>query len=43
MAGLHITLLGELRLLVEQPPVTTIQAPRLQTLLAYLLLQRGVR
>src|SRR5512143_3811620 len=39
---LHIHLLGELRLIYDGQPVTTVQAPRVQALLAYLVLRRGV-
>jgi DNA-binding SARP family transcriptional activator/predicted ATPase len=38
---LEIQLLGEFRLCYEHQPVTQINTPRLQTLLAYLLLHRG--
>ncbi|HEU5098749.1 MAG TPA: tetratricopeptide repeat protein [Roseiflexaceae bacterium] len=37
---LHIQLLGGLRLTVDDAPVTTLDSPRLQALLAYLLLHR---
>lgn len=37
---LHIQLLGQFRLVYGDQPVTSIEAPRLQALLAYLLLHR---
>src|SRR5258707_9968149 len=37
---LHIQLLGRFRLTADDAPVTTLDSPRLQALLAYLLLQR---
>jgi predicted ATPase/DNA-binding SARP family transcriptional activator len=40
MAMLHIHLFGEFRLTHGEAPVSTINAPRLQALLAYLLLHR---
>lgn len=39
-AVLHIQLLGNFRLVYDDQPVTSIEAPRLQALLAYLLLHR---
>ena len=39
---LHIQLLGGFRVLLDTTPVTTLDLPRLQALLAYLLLQRGM-
>jgi DNA-binding SARP family transcriptional activator len=38
---LHIRLLGEFSLVYGDQPVTTINTPRLQSLLAYLVLRRG--
>jgi len=40
MPLLHIHLLGEFRLSCDEEPVSTFNAPRLQALLAYLLLHR---
>src|SRR5215467_12874226 len=40
MPTLHIHLLGEFRLFCDEAPVSTVNTPRLQALLAYLLLQR---
>jgi predicted ATPase/DNA-binding SARP family transcriptional activator len=40
MPLLHIHLLGEFRLTCDEEPVSTFNAPRLQALLAYLLLHR---
>ncbi len=37
---LHIYLLGGFRLVSDDTPVTTITVPRLQSLLAYLILHR---
>src|SRR5579859_5622671 len=37
---LHIHLLGDFLLLADDSPVTTLQVPRLQSLLAYLVLHR---
>jgi len=37
---LHVQLLGRFRLSIDDAPVTTLDSPRLQALLAYLLLQR---
>jgi len=39
---LHIRLLGEFVLLANEMPITSLDVPRLQSLLAYLALQRGV-
>ncbi|HYB00947.1 MAG TPA: BTAD domain-containing putative transcriptional regulator, partial [Ktedonobacteraceae bacterium] len=39
---LHIHLLGEFLLAADEEPVTTFEMPRLQSLIAYLLLHRGV-
>src|SRR5688500_18654399 len=39
-SNLHIYLLGEFRLLAGNRPVYTLNRPRLQALLAYLLLHR---
>jgi len=41
MPVLHITLLGEFRLDFGDTPVTVVNAPRLQSLLAFLLLHRA--
>ena len=38
---LHIQLLGDFRLAYGDDPVTDVESPRLQSLLAYLLLHRG--
>ncbi|HEU5098754.1 MAG TPA: BTAD domain-containing putative transcriptional regulator [Roseiflexaceae bacterium] len=38
---LHIQLLGGFRLIADNTPLTTFDSPRLQALLAYLLLQRA--
>jgi len=38
---LHITLLGDFRLIYDGEPVTDVDTPRLQSLLAYLLLHRS--
>ena len=38
---LHIQLLGGFRLTADQTPVTTLDSPRLQALLAYLLVHRA--
>ncbi len=38
---LHITLLGDFQLIYDDEPVTEIDTPRLQSLLAYLLLHRS--
>src|SRR5215831_20195485 len=40
MCALHIHLLGDFRLIGDEAPVRTLNAPRLQALLAYLLLHR---
>ncbi len=40
MRTLHVHLLGELQILDDDGPLTTIDSPRLQSLLAYLLLHR---
>ncbi|MFQ6102464.1 MAG: ABC transporter substrate-binding protein [Anaerolineae bacterium] len=40
MPTLHIHLLGDLRLVYGDAPVTTVNSPRLQSLLAYLVLHR---
>src|SRR5712692_9341339 len=40
MPTLHIHLLGDFRLTWDEAPVSTINAPRLHALLAYLLLHR---
>src|SRR5262245_61596978 len=37
---LHIELLGHFRLTADQTPVTALDSPRLQAVLAYLVLQR---
>ena len=37
---LHIHLLGDFRLIYDDEPVTSISTPRLQSLLAYLVLHR---
>jgi len=42
ISTLHIHLLGEFLLVADEEPVTTFEMPRLQSLLAYLLLHRGV-
>jgi len=39
---LHIRLLGEFSLLCDDAPLTTVNTPRLQSLLAYLVLHRDV-
>ena len=39
-ATLHIDLLGHFRLLYDETPVTALKTARLQSLLAYLVLQR---
>jgi DNA-binding SARP family transcriptional activator len=41
MSILHIQLLGEFRLIDGDTPVITVNTPRLQSLLAYLLLHAG--
>ncbi|HBY97938.1 MAG: tetratricopeptide repeat protein [Ardenticatenaceae bacterium] len=40
MPTLHIQLLGEFRIVYDDRPVTTVDSPRLQSFLAYLLLHR---
>src|SRR5262249_57844900 len=40
MPTLHLHLLGDFRLSCDEAPVSTVNAPRLQALLAYLLLHR---
>lgn len=42
MKTLHIRLLGDFVLLANEMPITSLDVPRLQSLLAYLVLHRGV-
>ncbi|MCA1553927.1 MAG: hypothetical protein LC737_06070 [Chloroflexi bacterium] len=42
MTTLHVQLLGEFRLLADDCPLTTVNTPRAQALLTYLVLHRGV-